>query len=411
MHNLTSVRRFAVKRRGAQRQGAAADGDPTVAVVADLDRPDLGGAAAVQRLGGGDEANARPHRSQVVHVDFQPEGHLPRGRGDGGPHAGHALGQGDVHAAVEVSERLKVTLAHFERGAHPFGTDLQVLDAEGAVEARALEKTRVEFGHPAILCQDTGVETIAYLPGYLSPPSGFRMLVERLEGYAHVELERRPTPAAQLEAWSEALPQDAHLVASFEAGLAAVRLAVEKRARSLVWFSPYARGDAALKARARALDWALDRGGLEGFVEVARPLLFGSLMLERGEELIAAWREGLEHAGLAAWARSLAQLGDERKWLRTLDEVPVMTVVGAEDAFAPMRYAHEVTEWVPELRGILVTLDGAGHFSFWENPREAVSVARGFIERYREFLEGPAEWQAEEEEAAPPLRFDPEAPR
>lgn len=256
------------------------------------------------------------------------------------------------------------------------------------------------------------METIAYLPGYLSPPSGFRMLAERLEGYAQVELERRPTPAEQLEAWSAELPEGAHLVASFEAGLAAVRLAGAKHARSLTWFSPYARADAALKARVRALAWALDAGGLEGFVEVARPILFGSLMLERGEELIAAWREGLEPGGLAAWTRSLEELGDERRWLRTLQQLPVMSVVGAEDAFAPMRYAHEVTEWVPELKGILVALDGAGHFSFWENPREAVSITRGFIERYREFLEGPVEWQVEEEEEAPPpLRFDPEAPR
>jgi pimeloyl-ACP methyl ester carboxylesterase len=255
------------------------------------------------------------------------------------------------------------------------------------------------------------VETIAYLPGYLSPASGFRMLAERLEGYTHVELERHPTPDRQHAAWARQLPAGAHLVTSFEAGLAAVRLAAELGAASLTWFSPYARVDAALAARAQALAWALDAAGVEGFVQVARPLLFGSLILDRGQELIEAWRAGLDAEGLRAWTRSLGGLGDERKWLRTLQGVPVMTVVGAEDAFAPMRYAHEVTEWVPDLKGILVTLDGAGHFSFWENPREAVSVARGFIERYREFLDGPAEWQTEDEEAPPPLRFDPEAPR
>lgn len=237
------------------------------------------------------------------------------------------------------------------------------------------------------------------------------MLAERLEDYAHLELERAPTTAQQFEAWKDALPEGAHLVASFEAGLTAVRLAGEKRARSLTWFSPYARVDAALQARVQALDWALNAGGVEGFVRVARPLFFGGLMLDRGGELIEAWGRGLGAAGLRAWAAGLQHLGDERKWLRTLKEIPVMSVVGAEDVFAPLRYAHEVTEWVPELKGILVTLDGAGHFSFWENPREAVSVAQGFIQRYREFLEGPAEWQAEdEEEAPPPLRFDPEAP-
>ncbi len=237
------------------------------------------------------------------------------------------------------------------------------------------------------------------------------MLAERMEGYAGLDLEPEPTPDAQLEAWEARVPEGAHLVASFEAGLAAVQIAARKRAKSLVWFSPYARADAALVARARALAWALEAGGVEGFVRVARPLFFGSLMLERGEELIAAWQASLRPDGLAAWTRAVAALGDRRRPLRTLEATPTMTVVGAEDTFAPMRYAHEVTEWVPELRGILVTLDGAGHFGFWENPREATSVARGFIERYREFLEGPAEWQAEDDEAPPPLRFEPEAPQ
>ncbi|WP_457629970.1 alpha/beta fold hydrolase [Oceanithermus sp.] len=255
------------------------------------------------------------------------------------------------------------------------------------------------------------METIAYLPGYLSPPSGFAALAEKMDGYRAVHLDPAPTTAEQLAAWREELPAGAHLVASFEAGLAAVRLAAEKEARSIVWFSPYARVDAALVARLRALEWALEAGGREGFVRVAAPIFFGSLMLDRGGELIEAWGSRLRAEGLAAWAGALAEAGDQRKWLRTLKNIPVMAVVGSEDVFTPMRYAHDVTEWIPDLHGILVTLEGAGHFSFWENPREAVSLARGFIERYREFLEGPAEWRDEEPEEAPPLRFEPEAPK
>jgi len=233
-----------------------------------------------------------------------------------------------------------------------------------------------------------------------------------MNGYQAVHMTPEPTPARQLEAWKEQIPNGAHLVASFEAGMTAVNLAVEKEALSLVWFSPFARVDAALRARLRALDWALDAGGVEGFVRVASPFFFGSLMLDRGQELIDAWAEGLDAGGLADWLAALLATGDERKWLRTLKDLPVMTVVGSEDVFTPMRYAHDVTEWIPDLHGILVTLEGAGHFSFWENPREAISISRGFIERYREFLEGPAEWQAEdEEEAPPPLRFEPEAPK
>jgi len=232
-----------------------------------------------------------------------------------------------------------------------------------------------------------------------------------MEGYRSIYLEPKPTLAEQLESWGGDLPEEAHLVASFEAGLTAVKLAVEKRARSLVWFSPYGRVDAALQARLRSLEWALEQGGVAGFVRVGAPLLFGSLMLDRGEELIEAWSAGLSDEGLRRWLSSLLEVGDERKWLRTLKQQPVLAVVGSEDVFTPMRYGHDVTEWIPELHGILVTLEGAGHFSFWENPREGISIARGFIERYREFLEGPAEWQTPEEEEAPPLRFEPEAPK
>ena len=256
------------------------------------------------------------------------------------------------------------------------------------------------------------METIVFLPGYLSPPAGFAAFKEAFAGYRFLEAEPQPTPSRAEEAWRGRIPEGAHLVAFSEAAVPAVRLAPEVGARSLVLFSPYFRADDALLARLRALEVALELGGREAFVVAAAPWFFGSLLLARGRAQIEAWAEGLAERDLGAWVRGVRALGDARKWLRLL-KAPVLVAVGAEDVFTPMRYGHEVTEWVPELKGMLVTVEGAGHFAPWENPPEATALAKGFIERYEDFLEGPAHWREEDEEepaAKPLLRFEPEAP-
>ncbi len=255
------------------------------------------------------------------------------------------------------------------------------------------------------------METIVFLPGYLSPPAGFSAFREAFPAYRLLEAEPHPTPAQAEKAWRGRVPEGAHLVAFSEACVAAVRIAPEVGAKSLVLFSPYFRVDDALLARLRALREAYARGGHSAFVTAAAPWFFGSLLLGRGQAQIEAWAKGLEGRDLEAWLEGLLSLGDVRKWLRRLEQ-PTLVAVGAEDVFTPMRYGHEVTEWVPELRGMLVTIEGAGHFAPWENPAEAGALARGFVERYEDFLKGPVHWREEEEDAGgkPLLRFEPEAP-
>lgn len=261
-----------------------------------------------------------------------------------------------------------------------------------------------------ILCHHGTVETVVFLPGYLSPPSGFSPLAQGLEGLEPLEAPRQAEPGRQFEAWRDQIPSGAHLVAFSEASLAAVRLAPAVGAKSLVLFSPFFRVDGALRARLEAMQAALRLGGHEAFVAVAKPWLFGSLLLDRGQAQLSIWADGLRSLALGDWLGGLLALRDERKWIRALS-VPTLVVVGAEDAFTPMRYGHEVTEWVPEQRGMLVTVDGAGHFSPWENPGEASAMVRGFISRADAFEAGPPEWQEEESAAKGILRFDPEAPR
>jgi len=259
------------------------------------------------------------------------------------------------------------------------------------------------------LCEDKGVETVVFLPGYLSPPAGFSAYREVFSRYRLLEADPQPDPGVAAQVWRRRIPRGAHLVAFSEATIAAVALAPEVEASSLVLFSPFFRADAALVARVKALSVAHRLGGADAFAEAAAPWFFGSLLLDRGQAQIAAWAEGLGERDLAAWLAAVGGLGDRRRDLRKLT-APVLVAVGTEDVFTPMRYGHEVTEWVPEQRGMLVTVEGAGHFAPWENLAEASRLAHGFVERYREFLEGPAEWQDEEEASPVPLRFDPEAP-
>ncbi|WP_018465129.1 alpha/beta fold hydrolase [Calidithermus timidus] len=234
------------------------------------------------------------------------------------------------------------------------------------------------------------METVVLLPGLLTPPAGFRSLREGLKGFGCLELTPHPTPSEQLEAWRAELPPAAHIVAFAEASWAGVQLAAQSQARSLSLLSPILRVDAALRARLDALEEAR-RWGLEAFVAAAKPWLFGPVLLEHGQEAIAAWAEGLREGDLARWLQAMPTLPDGRRALRLL-RCPVLVVIGAEDVFTPSRYAQEVLGWVPEQRAMRVSLEASGHLAPWENPGEALAVISAFLHDAEAFLQGPPSW-------------------
>lgn len=234
------------------------------------------------------------------------------------------------------------------------------------------------------------VEKVLLLPGLLAPPAGFRSLREGLEGFGCLELAPRATPSEQLETWRAEVPPGAHIVAFAEASWAGTQLAAHSQARSLTLLSPILRVDAALRARLGALEEARRRG-LEAFITAARPWLFGPVLLEHGQEAIAAWAEGLREGDLERWLRDLSKLPDGRKALRLL-RCPVLVVIGAEDVFTPSRYAQEVVEWVPDQRAMRVSLEATGHLAPWENPAETLAVLSAFLHDAEGFLQGPPSW-------------------
>lgn len=236
------------------------------------------------------------------------------------------------------------------------------------------------------------MERVVFFPGYLTPPAGFRGLAQALAGYQALELERQANPLEALATWMRQTPPAAHLVAFAEAGWAAVQVAAQTKAKSLVLFSPVIRVDAALEARLGALEMA-HRYGF--FAQAAKPWMFGSFFLEQGQEAIEVWTEGLAQLQLQPWLESMLALPDGRKHLRRL-ECPVLVVLGAEDAFSPLRYGQEVVEWVPlnsnGLGAVRVSLEGCGHLAAWENPLESANLTEGFIRRPGGLLEDVPDW-------------------
>lgn len=225
------------------------------------------------------------------------------------------------------------------------------------------------------------VETVVFLPGYLSPPAGFRSLREALANTQTLEPERLASPQKGLEIWREQTPQGSHIVAFAEAAWAASQIAADTSAKSLTLFSPLLRCDAALEARLKALQTALHASNAV-FIEAAAPWLFGPHFLEYGQEAIEVWGDEVKTLDAAAWLESLSSLPDGRKNLRRL-ACPVLVIAGAEDVFTPLRYAQEVVEWVPMnqngLGAVRVSLESCGHLAPWENPLEAANLVQGFV--------------------------------
>lgn len=177
-----------------------------------------------------------------------------------------------------------------------------------------------------------------------------------------------------------------------EASWAAAQIAAEKKAKSLVLFSPIVRVDAALEARLASLEAARRHGFL---AQAAKPWMFGSFLLEQGQEAIEVWRQGLAELQPQPWLESMLALPDGRKHLRRL-ECPVLVVLGSEDVFTPLRYGQEVVEWVPlnpnGLGAVRVSLEGCGHLAAWENPLEAANLSEGFIQGSGGVLEDAPGW-------------------
>ena len=193
-----------------------------------------------------------------------------------------------------------------------------------------------------------------------------------------------------------------HLVGHSGGGLIALRTAAlkPKSCLTLTLADTYAKMDAALEVKIQSLLAALEAGGPSLAARVALPWLWGAYTLEHTDRTTAtlarASQANAETVRLSL--QGVLESGDQRKWLRVL-ECPTLVVVGSDDNLTPIRYSHEIVEWVRSGLGVLITITGGGHNAPLERPEEWTRILAGFLSRHKEFVAGPSEWEPDGDDA------------
>lgn len=250
-------------------------------------------------------------------------------------------------------------------------------------------------GHP------DAPETVILLHGELSDSTSWVHTIKALEtNYRILSYNRLPRTGMTIESHLEELMallselklEQYHVVGHSAGGILAFRLAAKnpQQVLSLTLADTLGKLDAVLEVKIRSLLEALKSGGSGLAFMVAMPWLWGSHYLEYS-------LDRLEHVKVLAATRdpaptkialeSILQFGDQRKYLRAID-CPVLVTVGTEDILTPMRYSHEIVEWIKPGLGVLVTITGGGHNAPLERPDEFNRVLAGFLGRYQDFKAG-----------------------
>jgi 3-oxoadipate enol-lactonase len=244
-------------------------------------------------------------------------------------------------------------------------------------------------------------ETVILLHGELADSSSWVHTIKALEAhYRILSYNRHPKAGMNLEHHLEELIallddlklESYHVVGHSGGGILAYRLAAKfpTRILSLTLADSLGKLDAVLEIKIRSVLEALNVGGSALAFMVAMPWLWGAHYLEYS-------RDHLDHLKTLAASRdaaptrialeSILQFGDQRKYLRAI-ECPVLVMVGSDDNLTPMRYSHEIVEWVKPGLGVLVTVSGGGHNAPLECPDEFNRVLLGFLTRYQDFKAG-----------------------
>ncbi|HEY8418393.1 MAG TPA: alpha/beta fold hydrolase [Limnochordales bacterium] len=157
-----------------------------------------------------------------------------------------------------------------------------------------------------------------------------------------------------------------------------------QRLRALVLADTRAEPDTE-EGRAGRLDTArrVEAEGVGPVVESMLPRLVGETTKAERPEVVAEVRAMMEAARPAAVARALrglAERPDSRPELPRI-EMPVLVVVGEEDAVTPPSAAQAMHEGIRGSR--LVTIPGAGHLPNLETPEAFNAALLGFLSSLR----------------------------
>jgi 3-oxoadipate enol-lactonase len=251
----------------------------------------------------------------------------------------------------------------------------------------------MEFVESPILL-DSGMETVVLLHGELNDASTWKETIKVLEPKFKVLAPNRPVQGSLESQQAELYTllsnhEKVHLVGHSGGGVLALSFAGQhpEKILSLTLVDSLARLDVALETKIRSVLAALQAGGSRLAYTVAAPWLFGADFLThqtaRLEQALAK-AEATPPEVLQYNIEYVLGFGDQRKWLRAI-ESPVLVAVGSEDVLTPMRYSHEMVEWVKPGLGVLVTITGAGHNAPIEKPDEFNRIVLGFLERAGSF--------------------------
>lgn len=219
--------------------------------------------------------------------------------------------------------------------------------------------------------------------------SSFRVIAPDLRGHGETTATREPSTMEELAEDISALLDELNIPRAVVCGLSmggyvalALYRAHPERVRALVLADTRAQADTedARRTREENAQRALAEG-MQPIVSAMLPKLLSTRTRENAPEVVARVREmmlGVKPEGAAAALRGMALRRDQSDLLSKID-VPVLIIVGSEDAVTPPSEAETLHERIEGSR--LVRIEGAGHVSNIERPAE-------FDRALEEFLEG-----------------------
>ena len=132
-------------------------------------------------------------------------------------------------------------------------------------------------------------------------------------------------------------------------------------------------------ARLQAANQVIERG-TEPFFESMIPRLVGKTTLQNRPDLVEGalrMMRKMSPEDIAQVQRGMAERPDSLPELKTIN-VPVLLVTGDEDILTGLNEAELMRQNIP--RSQLQIITKAGHFSPWEQPKEAAGLLRQFLD-------------------------------
>lgn len=131
--------------------------------------------------------------------------------------------------------------------------------------------------------------------------------------------------------------------------------------------------------RLEAANDVLDRG-TEPFLQAMIPRLFGKTSLEARPDLVDGARRMMRQMSpedIAQVQRGMAERPDSVDTLKTINQ-PTLLVTGDEDILTGINEAELMRQHIVGSR--LKLIPRAGHYSPWEQPAEAATIIRQFLD-------------------------------